>query len=124
MDQADAGGESFAATIGKNLGRPDYDQRLSDKILAAFNHAYAMGEQGVAEGLLVILEAVEDRNTQMGKKKTERDTDALGQAKMWIAFVQARDRYRALCDGEKSDPALSAESLEEMKEAYKRWSFS
>ena len=46
---------SRAAELFGDVGAPDHDRRLSDKILAAFNHAYSVGETAIAEQLRVLL---------------------------------------------------------------------
>src|SRR5512141_2876572 len=42
-----------------DAGVPRYNRRLTDKILAAFNHAYAMGEMDLARNLWECLVAAE-----------------------------------------------------------------
>ncbi|MBS28602.1 MAG: hypothetical protein CL566_06710 [Alphaproteobacteria bacterium] len=37
--------------IASDTGIPGFNRRLSDKVLAAVNHAYAVGELDVAAGL-------------------------------------------------------------------------
>lgn len=122
MDPARVENDSFADAVERDLGQPEYNRRLTDKILAAFNHAYAIGERRIAKLLRSVLEDVESRSRMSGRKA--RADSALGQADLWIAFVEARDRYRALSADESADPEAVAEALEEMKESYKRWSYS
>ena len=97
-------------------------RRLSDKILAAFNHAYATGELEVAKQLHRALKTNQGKGCDGEDKR--QSYDPVGQAELWIAFVEARDRYKALCDGKKGAAQEALDALEQMKEAYRRWSFS
>ncbi len=107
---------------GDGLGVPGHSRRLSDKILAAFNHAYAVGKFDIARRLKAALAAVEDKAEP--DRPDRRAGDALQQAELWVAFVEARTRYRrAQAEGAGNDAdALAAAQL--MTEAFKRWSFS
>ena len=97
-------------------------RRLSDKILAAFNHAYATGQFEVAKQLHRALKLNEVRSHD-GPDNRE-SYDPIGQAELWIAFVEARDKYKALCNAGKPAPRDAIEALDAMKEAYRRWSFA
>ena len=111
-----------AAPLTHTVGEPEYNRRLADKILAAFNHAYAVGAVDVAESLRRILEEVESLNRRDRRKR--RNADTLDQAALWMAFVEARNRYKqATGDGETTADE-TARALGEMKEAYKRWSYA
>lgn len=108
--------------INGDIGVPRYSRRLSDKVLAAFNHAYAVGEIEVAASLREILARL-DRDRAAGDASQRRDgTIVLSQADMWIEFVEARNDYRAACENENSDPIALDCMLEVMKSAYHRWS--
>ncbi len=97
-----------------------YNRRLSDILLAAFNHAYAVGERDIAGKLRIMLSEVEERKRPY--KTERRDAGPLSQADLWVAFVEARDQYRRLCEAKPDgEPALAA--LEAMKESYRNWSF-
>ena len=100
---------------------PDSRRRLSEKVLAAFNYAYAIGAREVAERLHAILAKVE---AEMEASALPRSGgNALKQAELWVAYIEARNRYQAVCrSGRDSGKILTA--LEAMKEAYKRWSVS
>ena len=102
--------------------RSESRRRLSDKILAAFNHAYAVGEVDVARTLKSALKQNEKRASKY--KEMRRSYDPLGEADLWVAFVEARNAYRSACDSGKHDDALVAQTLEAMKEAYRVWSAS
>ena len=96
-----------------------YNRRLSDILLAAFNHAYAVGERDIAGKLRAMLSEVEERKRPY--KTERRDAGPLSQADLWVAFVEARDQYCRLCESKPdSDPALAA--LEAMKQSYRNWS--
>ena len=105
-----------------SIGTPKYDRRLSDKILAAFSHAYAEGETAVAAILRRALEEAE-RNPYDAAPE-QRAGGVLSQADLWVDFVQARDYYRRAIDAETPDPKELECSRAEMMESYKRWSYS
>jgi len=108
--------------IDEDIGMPRYNRRLSDKVLAAFNHAYAVGEIEVAASLREILARL-DNSQEAGEAAQRRDgAIALSQADMWIEFVEARNDYRVACKSENSDPIALDCMLEVMKSAYQRWS--
>ena len=100
--------------------RADTRRRLSDKILAAFNHAYAVGEIEVANRLKAVLAFNEEQDSP--QKDQRRSFDPLGEAELWVAFVEARNAYRGVCESRRHDAAAIAESLDAMKEAYRVWS--
>jgi len=110
-----------AGELASATGAPRFNRRLSDKLLAAFNHAYAMGETDVAHALRDIIARIE-----ADKADAERRGVAtpLGQAELWVRFVQARNDYRLACDAAPRDPAAVEATLEEMKRAYRSWSLS
>lgn len=114
---ADDGSELF-----EDVGVPDFNRRLTDKILAAFNHAYSVGEVEIARKLQAILTHTEERAS--GKKPARQNGQAANQAELWVKFVKARDRYRPLAQAESVDALTMSTALEEMKEAYKDWSMS
>ena len=100
--------------------RTQASRRLSDKILAAFSHAYAVGETEVATKLKEALATSESKHAHAGDKR--KSYDPLGQADMWVAFIEARNAYRTLAESRNADPDRLAGALDEMKEAYRRWS--
>lgn len=103
-----------------DVGEPDYQRRLTDKILAAFNHAYSVGESDIAEVLKAALSLAEAR----GKKQhtARRDNQALSQAEAWVDFVAARDHYKDLAEGAAAAPEELDAALNDMKTRYRRWS--
>lgn len=103
------------------IGMPRYNRRLGDKILSAFNHAYAVGELEVAGQLREILARLEaDRGEKYGERRYSSTT--LGQADLWMAFVEARNDYQSACDSENSESSAGMEALDAMKKAYETWS--
>ncbi|MEX2454422.1 MAG: hypothetical protein WD470_06945 [Rhodospirillaceae bacterium] len=112
----------------EGLPAPDYDsvngtleitRRLSDKVLAAFNHAYAVGEVEIADGLRSVLAQTEAKRPSSDKRTRY---DALNHADLWVGFVEARNRYRGLSDARTADPAAVEDALAAMKHAYRAWS--
>lgn len=106
-------------------GMPGFDRRLTDKILAAFNHAYAAGDTDVARRLhaaLALAAEHERRLCRSADGAERRGIDAVDQAGLWVAYVEARNSYQATCrgDGDGTDEAKAA--FEAMKHAYRRWS--
>lgn len=108
-----------AALAAERFGAPRYDRRLSDKVLAAFTHAYASGARQAAARLKTILIEVESSERRTYER---RSTSALRQAELWVDFVEARDRYHALQERAGSPAAELAAALDDMKEAYRLWS--
>ncbi len=95
-----------------DLGDASYGRRLSDKVLAAFNHAYAQGRAEVAD---LLLQSLNQCRQIEGEARTGA---ALEKARLWMLFVQARDRYAEL---RKKGGAGAAEAARLMTEAYRRW---
>jgi hypothetical protein len=102
--------------------RAEHKRRLSDKILAAFNHAYAVGETEIAKRLRDALAANESEEASRPGGYERIGYDPLGQADLWVDFVKARDGYKRACETDSSDAAGSTIGLETMKDAYRRWS--
>lgn len=114
-----------AATIVNDTGaRSGGGRRLSDKILAAFNHAYAVGETEVAGKLRAALVAAAAPHPGRVRRGGEQRAaaDPLIQAERWIVFVDTRNRYRQLSEALPVDAEAVAEALAAMKSAYKAWS--
>ena len=116
------------ATVSIDGLAPDYQsisgtlaitRRLSDKVLAAFNHAYATGELEVAAKLRAVLQITEARRPR-GDKRT--GYDATAHADLWVGFVEARNTYRALCEKKGATEADLESAQEKMKIAYRAWS--
>jgi len=106
-----------------STGAPRHSRRLTDKVLAAFNHAYSVGEVEVARRLREILAEIDDDEIAV-PPTDRRGADALGQADLWMGFVEARNRYRRACDTAPRNVREVAEALVEMQAAYRAWSLS
>ena len=106
---------------GDDLGKSEYDRRLSDKILAAFNHAYASGAHKVADRLRNVLGDVEGADRG---KHDRRSDSAVSQADLWIGFIEARNGYNALVASDDTPPEKVEVALQSMKEAYRVWADS
>ncbi len=107
-----------------NLGVPGFDRRLTDKILAAFNHAYAIGDLEVARrlhALLALAEANERGRILADACIERRDAGAIDQADLWIAYVEARNSYQAVCHDGGGESSEARAAFEAMKRAYRRW---
>lgn len=104
-------------------GLPAYSRRLTDKILAAFNHAYSLGEKPIAEQLRAAL-AVAEEQALLGGGKDRRGTTAVAQAELWAAFVDARDAYNAFCEERPLEPEQAKAAYDKMEQAFRDWSYS
>jgi hypothetical protein len=99
-------------------GKPQYDRRLSDKILAAFNHAYASGAHNVADRLRHVLVDVESGERRQYER---RSASAVSQADLWVSFIRARNGYNELVARSDASPEKVESALETMKDAYRVW---
>jgi lysyl-tRNA synthetase class I len=100
-----------------------YTRRLSDKIMAAFTHAYAIGAVEVAERLRALLSEIERKRTGQARRDTRaQQPPILDQAARWIEFVDARNRYRKIIENQSARATEQRAALSAMKEAYRRWS--
>jgi hypothetical protein len=112
-----------------DAGVPRYNRRLTDKILAAFNHAYAMGEMDLARNLWECLVQAEKLGQVAHTRR--RPNQALDLAAEWVAFVDARDRYREVSRAPQShaqSPSQSqspsedaSDAFRNMRDAYQSW---
>jgi hypothetical protein len=120
--QDDEGQDRDGQDLLTSVGMPEHNRRLTDKILAAFNHAYSVDEKIIAAKLHAVLVECQ---VQLGVSTADRRTSrAVSQADLWVKFVQARDAYRMSRQQPGADPAMVTGSLDAMKEAYRRWSAS
>ena len=114
-------GPNGAMDITADMGIPRYNRRLSEKILAAFNRACAVGEIEIASRLPEVLARLDsDQAQDVGWRRD--GTIALSQADLWIEFVEARNDYRAICDKTGIESGAVETSLDAMKDTYRRWS--
>jgi len=113
------------ATLEINALTPDYDSvngtlaithRLSDKVLAAFNHAYATGEVEVAKQLRAILQVTESKRPGRDKRT---GYDAVVNVDLWMSFVKSRDTYKALCEKKGTSASDLATAQDTIKSAYR-----
>jgi hypothetical protein len=102
-----------------DAGVPRYNRRLTDKVLAAFNHAYAMGEMDLARSLWECLVAAEKLG-QMNHGR-RRPNQALDLAAEWVAFVDARDRYREVSRTPQTATDEASDAFRSMRDAYQSW---
>ena len=103
---------------GAAAAKARYDRRLSDKILAAFNHAYATGAHKVADRLRHVLMDVEGAEL---RKHERRSASAVSQADLWVSFIRARNGYNELVARSDAPPDKVESALETMKDAYRVW---
>lgn len=106
-------------------GMPGFDRRLTDKILAAFNHAYAAGDLEVARRLhaaLAIAADHEQRRVRAIDGAERRGADAVDQAGLWVAYVEARNSYQTACQSGGGGTDEARACFDAMKRAYRRWS--
>lgn len=93
---------------------------LTERILQAFNQAYADGETGIAAALRRALETAAQSGP--GLLDAAEARQALGRAELWVEYVEARDAYRRASEAEASDPAELEAARAAMLAAYRRWS--
>lgn len=106
--------------IAQAVGVPRLNRRLGDKVLAAFNHAYAVGALEVANQLREILARLEADHAD-GDAERRQSATTLGRADLWMAFVEARNDYQAICDAGSSGTPAGDTALSAMKRAYEAW---
>lgn len=102
-----------------DLGDPPYDRRLTDKILAAFNHALALGYPEIAERLYVALEIAEREGVK--KFGERRGVTVLDLAGLWRAFIGARDHYQKMLSDPGAGADRRADALARMRERWRLW---
>lgn len=108
-------GDQVAELVGDS-GSPAYSRRLSDKILAAFTHAYSLGRHDIADTLLAALKLCSRQDGE------DRSGAALAQAEAWMVFIQARNRYNQARTSEGASSSAARAALGEMKAAHRAWS--
>ncbi len=119
-EQVAGNGAQDLSRMTVSTGSTRYDRRLSDKVLAAFNHAFGLGEVDAAERLRQILCDLEAQFAPDGEDR--RRHQPLDDADRWVGFVAARELYRAACEAEPAGATEVDAALTEMKDAYRHWS--
>ena len=102
------------------LGQPRYSRRITDKVLAAFNHAYVLEEIELAQKLWEALVLAEEVSLRQHSRR--RPNQAIELAERWVELVDSRSKYQKLS----KDPALAAspeaeEAYADMRMAYRAW---
>ena len=113
-------GTIASPAIDCSAPRHEITRRLSDKILTAFNHAYSIGENEIADKLRDVL-ACNEKNSRVEVEQRGK-FDPIGQADLWVEFIEARNRYKKVSDHRKPRREATDTALEAMKDAYRRWS--
>ncbi len=110
-------------------GKPRFDRRLSDKILTAYNHAYACDELELASKLRSLLEEAEGKEIAHCERgggsildmPVRRTSNAVRQARLWTQFVDARQGYVSLSIRSSSSEQQVREAFNAMQTSYARW---
>lgn len=118
MAAVDGGAYAPDSLAGDDLS--EVTRRLSDKILAAFNSAYAVGESTTAKKLRKVLAEHEARQSVPGDRRGA--SNSLAQADLWVAFVESRNRYNSISEDKRAGRTDRDKALAEMKDAYRIWS--
>lgn len=98
------------------MGRPFRQRRVSDRLLAAHNHAYACGNRRVAAELREILALIENDERI---RNNRRCTTAVERASRWTAFVDAREAYEGAVNA--IDPGRAQAARLRMHMAQELW---
>ena len=128
VDVWDEGARSFEQRFGK----PQFDRRLSDKILAAYNHAYVADEAELANKLRVLLEEAEDKEISHCERPgasvldmpIRRNSNAVQKARLWTQFVDARQGYISLSIRANSSAKQVKSAFDGMRTSFARWTVS
>lgn len=110
-------------------GKPRFDRRLSDKILSAYNHAYAADEMELANKLRGLLEEAEGKEIAHCERAggsvldvpVRRSSNAVQQARLWAQFVDARQGYVSKSIRASSSEAEVRDAFNAMQTSYARW---
>lgn len=102
------------------FGIPGYLRRLSDKILSAFNHAYAAGEEEIAYRLHDALVAAEQQARLQHPER--RIGTALQQAGLWVAYVDACNLYLSITQDSAADRTMVETAEGRVAQSYRNWS--
>jgi hypothetical protein len=116
----------------QRYGKPQFDRRLSDKILSAYNHAYAADEVELANKLKVLLEEAEGKEVahcaRTGASVLDmpirRNSNSVHLARLWSQFVDARQGYISLSIRANSSADQVKAAFDGMRTSYARWTVS
>ena len=119
-------------TCDQRYGKSQFDRRLSDKVLSAYNHAYAADEVELANKLRVLLEEAESREISHCERPgasvldmpIRRNSNAVRQARLWTQFVDARQGYISLSIRANSSVEQVKAAYDGMRTSYARWTVS
>lgn len=112
--------DGVSGTSLLELGQPRYSRRITDKVLAAFNHAYVLDELDLAQKLWEALVLAEEASLRQNSRR--RPNQAIELAEKWVALVDARRTYQDMA----KDPAIASspeaeEAYAQMRAAYRAW---
>ena len=107
--------------VTSSMGVPRFTKRLSDKILMAYNHAFAVGELDLAQDLFKALEVAEEQERQIA---TRMEFGAVNLARCWEAFVNSRNIYETCQVEVPVDTHRLDAAVESMMAAYNQWTFA
>lgn len=113
----------------QRFGDPKFRRRLTDKILAAYNHAYGAGEADLAARLKSLLEEAESRELEWCErpggsvlaKPIRRNSKAVHQARLWTRFVDSRRAFVALSIRRDSPQDRLRSAYLGMRNDFARW---
>ncbi|MGB0632494.1 MAG: hypothetical protein ACPGRZ_17530 [Alphaproteobacteria bacterium] len=111
--------EGLGPEFENQNGSLEITRRLSDKVLAAFNHAYATGEEEIAKKLRAVLKMTEEKRPLSDQRIRY---DAVVHADLWVGFVDARNKYNDVSARKGAKKSDLDKALDAMKDAYRAWS--
>jgi hypothetical protein len=120
LTASDLFSDSTGSTSMLELGQPRYSRRITDKVLAAFNHAYVLEEIELAQKLWEALVLAEEASLRQHSRR--RPNQSIELAEKWVGLVDARQKHQKIA----KDPAQSAtpeadEAYADMRMAYRAW---
>ncbi len=119
----DAAVEVVDGQLMATCGELPYSRRLADKLLSAFNFAYAVGEMDVAAAVKELLVRLDEKDGTVDENRRKHLSN-VEQADLWAAFVEARNRYRKLCATDPGNIEGCDAALASMRDTYRAWTFA
>lgn len=112
--------DTDSSTSLLELGQPRYNRRITDKVLAAFNHAYVLDELELAQKLWEALILAEEASLRQDTRRAPNQAIAL--AERWVKLVDARRKHQQMA----ADPKLAStpeaeDAHRHMRESYRAW---